>query len=386
MIIEPMIRNNICMNAHPQGCELHVRQQIDYVRRKGVIPGPKKVLVIGGSAGYGLATRIVAAFGAGAGTICVAFEREPTEKRDGSAGWYAATAFDQQAQTAGLSAETIFADAFSHQTRQRTIERVRELLGSLDLVVYSLASGLRIDPDTGEQYRSVLKPLGRTYSNKTVDPMTGTLSEAEITPASDEEAAATVKVMGGEDWALWINALEAAGVLANGAMTVAYSYIGPELTRPVYREGTIGRAKDHLEQTARELDGLMQQRGGRAFVSVNKALVTRASAVIPVVPLYLGILYRVMKRKGLHEGCIEQIYRLFAERLYAGRVPELDEQGRIRLDDWEMREDVQAEINQIWPTVTSQNLDEVADLEGYRQEFLQLHGFGYPQIDYSRDV
>ncbi len=386
MIIEPMIRNNICMNAHPEGCELHVQQQIDYVRSKGAIPGPKRVLVIGGSAGYGLATRIVAAFGAGAGSICVAFEREPSAKRAGSAGWYTATAFDERARAAGLVAETIFADAFAHETRRYTIERIRELLGSVDLVVYSLASGLRIDPDTGEQYRSVLKPLGKTYSNTTVDPMTGELSQVEIEPATEEEAAATEKVMGGEDWQLWIRALEAADVLAEGSMTVAYSYIGPELTRPVYREGTIGRAKDHLEQTARDLDALMKPRGGRAFVSVNKALVTRASAVIPVVPLYLGILYQIMKQRGLHEGCIEQMYRLFAERLYSGTEPEVDEQGRIRLDDWEMREDVQAEVNRIWPTVNASNLNQVADFEGYRQEFLQLHGFGYPQIDYSKEI
>ena len=386
MIIEPMIRNSICMNAHPAGCELHVQQQIDYVRSKGAIAGPKRVLVIGGSAGYGLATRIVAAFGAGAGSICVAFEREPSAKRAGSAGWYTATAFDERARAAGLAAETIFADAFAHETRRYTIERIRDLLGSVDLVVYSLASGVRIDPDSGEQYRSVLKPLGRTYTNTTVDPMTGELSQAEIEPATEEEAAATVKVMGGEDWQLWIRALEEADVLAEGAMTVAYSYIGPELTRPVYREGTIGRAKDHLEQTARDLDALMKPRGGRAFVSVNKALVTRASAVIPVVPLYLGILYRIMKQRGLHEGCIEQMYRLFAERLYSGTEPEVDEHGRIRLDDWEMREDVQAEVNRIWPTVSASNLNQIADFDGYRQEFLQLHGFGYPQMDYSTET
>lgn len=386
MIVKPMIRNNICMNAHPKGCNLHVKEQVDYVHQQGVIPGPKRVLVIGGSAGYGLASRIVAAFGCGAGTICVAFEREPNDKRLGSAGWYTATAFDAEARAAGLVSETLFADAFSHETKKQTAARIRELFGTVDLVIYSLASGMRIDPDTGEQYRSVLKPLGQTYRNKTVDPMTGELSDAEITPATEEEAAATVKVMGGEDWELWINVLETEGVLAEGAMTVAYSYIGPELTRPVYREGTIGRAKDHLEATARTLDGRMKRHGGRAFVSVNKALVTRASAVIPVVPLYLGILYRIMKEKGLHEGCIEQIYRLFAERLYAGGDPAVDDQGRIRLDDWEMREDVQAEVDRIWPTVTPENLDQVADLDGYRSDFLQLHGFEYPQINYDEEV
>lgn len=384
MIVKPMIRNNMCMNAHPKGCELHVKEQIDYVHKQGVIPGPKRVLVIGGSAGYGLASRIVAAFGCGAGTICVAYEREPNEKRPGSAGWYAATAFDAEAREAGLAAETVFADAFSHETKKQTAEKIRELLGTVDLVVYSLASGVRVDPDTGEHYRSVLKPLRQTYRNTTVDPMTGELSEAEIAPATEEEAAATVKVMGGEDWELWINTLEAEGLLAESALTVAYSYIGPELTRPVYREGTIGRAKDHLEATARSLDTRMKQHGGRAFVSVNKALVTRASAVIPVVPLYLGVLYRIMKDKKLHEGCIEQMYRLFSERLYTD--PVVDEQGRIRLDDWEMREDVQAEVDRIWSTVTSENLDQLADLEGYRSEFLQLHGFGYQEINYDEEA
>ena len=385
MPITPMIRNSICMNAHPKGCELHVQEQIDYVRSKGPVPGPKRVLVIGGSAGYGLASRIVSAFGSGAGTICVAFEREHSEKRSGSSGWYAVEAFDAAAREAGLPTKTIIGDAFSHDIKAQTVEAIKELFGSVDLVVYSLASGVRPDPDTGEQYRSVLKPLGKTYRAATVDPMTGIISEAVIEPATEAEAAATVKVMGGEDWKLWIDKLSAAGVLAEGAITVAYSYIGPELTRPVYREGTIGRAKDHLEQTARDLDAQLQKKGGHAWVSVNKALVTRASAVIPVVPLYLGILYRVMKAKGLHEGCIEQIYRLYEERLYTGAAPEVDSQHRIRLDDWEMRDDVQAEVDRIWPTVTQENVEQLADLEGYRTEFLQIHGFGFPEIDYDAE-
>ncbi|TVR02761.1 MAG: trans-2-enoyl-CoA reductase family protein [Spirochaetaceae bacterium] len=385
MPITPMIRNSICMNAHPKGCELHVQEQIDYVRSRGPVPGPKRVLVIGGSAGYGLASRIVSAFGCGAGTLCVAFEREPSEKRSGSSGWYATEAFDAAAREAGLPTKTIIGDAFSHEIKAQTVDAIKEMFGSVDLVVYSLASGVRPDPDTGEQYRSVLKPLGKTYRAATVDPITSTISEAVIEPATEEEAAATVKVMGGEDWKLWIDKLSAAGVLAEGAITVAYSYIGPELTRPVYREGTIGRAKDHLEQTARDLDKQLQKIGGHAWVSVNKALVTRASAVIPVVPLYLGILYRVMKEKGLHEGCIEQIYRLYADRLYTGSAPEVDNQQRIRLDDWEMRDDVQAEVDRIWPTVTQENVEQLADLEGYRTEFLQIHGFGFPQINYDEE-
>lgn len=386
MVIKPMIRNNVCMNAHPEGCRRYVEEQIAYVKSQGSVSGPKSVLVIGASAGYGLATRIVAAFGAGAGTLGVAFEKAPSGKRTGSAGWYNIQAFEERAKQDGLTAETIVADAFSHETRQHTIDRIKALFGTVDLVVYSLASGVRVDPDDGKQYRSVLKPVGEPYSAKTVDPQSGEVNDVTIDPASPEETEATVKVMGGEDWELWINALTDAGVLADGAVTAAYSYIGPELTRPVYREGTIGKAKEHLEETARKLDKTMQNVGGHAYISVNKALVTRAAAVIPVVPLYLAILFRVMKEKGLHEGPIEQMYRLFDERLYKnGEVP-VDEEGRIRLDDWELRDDVQKIVHEMWPRVTNENVATETDLESYRKEFLHIHGFGYDDIDYEKDV
>jgi len=386
MVIKPMIRNNICMNAHPDGCRVLVQEQIDYVKKQKKFDGPKHVLVIGSSAGYGLASRITAAYGAGAGTLGVAFEKPASGKRPATVGWYNTEIFEEQARKDGLVAESLIGDAFSHEMKDQAIAKIRELFGKVDLVIYSLASGVRTDPDTGEMYRSALKPIGNTYTAKSVDPMKSSVGEASIEPASPEEIETTVKVMGGDDWKLWIQALQKAGVLEEGAMTVAYSYIGPELTKPVYREGTIGKAKEHLEATAHELDEDMKKIGGRAFVSVNKALVTRASAVIPVVPLYLAILFRVMKEKGLHEGTIEQMYRLFTDRLYAdGEIP-VDEKNRIRVDDWEMTDEVQQAVEEIWPQVASENLEELTDLEGYRQDFLHIHGFGFDQVDYEKDV
>jgi enoyl-[acyl-carrier protein] reductase/trans-2-enoyl-CoA reductase (NAD+) len=386
MVIKPMIRNNVCMNAHPEGCRRYVQDQIDYVKSKGTVAGPKNALIIGASAGYGLATRIATAFGANAGTLGIAFEKAPSGKRTGSAGWYNVQAFEAAAQAEGITAETLIADAFSHETRQNAIERIQELFGTVDLVVYSVASGVRIDPDDGTQYRSVLRPIGNAYESKTVDPLSGEVSNVTIDPASDQEIEATVKVMGGEDWQLWINALADAGVLADGATTVAYSYIGPELTRPVYREGTIGKAKEHLEGTASTLETRMQQLGGHAYVSVNKALVTRASAVIPVVPLYLAILFRVMKDQGTHEGPIEQMHRLLTDRLYSGNGVPLDDEGRIRLDDWELQESVQKPVHDLWPQITNENVENETDLDGYRQDFLHIHGFGYDDIDYEKDI
>jgi len=386
MVIKPMIRNNICMNAHPDGCRVLVQEQIDYVKKQKKFDGPKHVLVIGSSAGYGLASRITAAYGAGAGTLGVAFEKPASGKRPATVGWYNTEIFEEQARKDGLVAESLIGDAFSHEMKDQAIARIRELFGKVDLVIYSLASGVRTDPDTGEMYRSALKPIGNTYTAKSVDPMKSTVGEASIEPAAPEEIETTIKVMGGDDWRLWIEALQKAGVLEEGAMTVSYSYIGPELTKPVYREGTIGKAKEHLEATAHELDEEMKKIGGRAFVSVNKALVTRASAVIPVVPLYLAILFRVMKEKGLHEGTIEQMYRLFTGRLYAdGEIP-VDEKNRIRVDDWEMTDEVQQAVEEIWPRVSSENLEELTDLEGYRRDFLHIHGFGFDQVDYEKDV
>ena len=385
MIVKPMIRNNICMNAHPEGCGIHVRKQIDYVKAQNRFSGPKNMLVIGGSAGYGLATRIAAAFGAGAATLSVAFEKPASDKRGATVGWYNTEVFQKEALKAGLKAESIYGDAFSNEIKAETIQKIKAGFGKIDLVVYSLASGIRIDPVSGVTYKSVLKPIGPVFRSRALNPMTGELTEAEIAPATQEEIDATVKVMGGEDWELWIEALLKAGVLAEGAVTLAYSYIGPEYTRAVYRDGTIGRAKEHLEKTAHALGKKMTSVGGAAYVSINKALVTRASAVIPVVPLYLAILFKIMKKKGIEEGCIEQMYRLFTERLGSKPVP-VDAEGRIRLDDWEMRKDVQEEVSAIWNKVDASNLAASADLEQYQKDFLNLHGFGYGEIDYDRDV
>jgi len=392
MVVEAMIRNNVCMNAHPTGCDRYVQEQIDYVKSAGPISGPVHALVIGSSAGYGLSSRIVAAFGAGAGTIGVAFETPAKGSRTASVGWYndraflqAVDAWEPDGSGAGKH-RTFLGDAFSHAMKRDVMAAIKEMFGTVDLVVYSLASGLRFDPDTGERYTSVLKPLERPYSSITLDGKTGTLVEASIEPATEEEAAATVKVMGGEDWELWIRALQEAGVLADGAKTVAYSYIGPEITFPLYRDGTIGRAKEHLEATAGKLTGMLAPQHGVAYVSVNKALVTRASSVIPAVPLYLAILYRVMKKKGIHEETIQQAYRLFGERLYTGGAPLLDGDGRIRIDDWEMRADVQSEVLEAWNKVTPDNVGTLADIHGFQQAFLNIHGFGFEEIDYTVDV
>lgn len=385
MVVKPMIRNNVCMNAHPAGCREYVRRQIEYVKKTGPIESPKRVLVIGGSAGYGLASRIAAAFGGGAATVSVAFEKEGSEKRTGTAGYYNTLAFDEFAREEGLTTISINGDAFSHEIKQQTIEAIREHLGAVDVVIYSLASGVRPDPDTGTMYRSVLKPIGAPFNAKSLDLMKAEITQVHLEPATDEEIEATVKVMGGEDWTLWIETLEKAGVLSENPITVAYSYIGSELTRAVYREGTIGRAKDHLERTAQELHRRMQQYGGRAYVSVNKAVVTRASAVIPV-GLYFVLLSDVMQSKGLDEGCIEQCCRLFKERLFAdGEVP-VDEHGRIRIDDWELRDDVQAEVHRRWEMADNDTIRELADLDEYRNQFLQIHGFGFDNIDYEADV
>lgn len=386
MVIKPMIRNNICMNAHPDGARALVDEQIEYVRQQEAIEGAKRVLVIGGSTGYGLATRIAATYGSGAGTINVAYESPAKGSRTATIGWYNTLAFEERAKADGYVAESLFGDAFSHEMKQNTIERIKELFGTVDLVVYSLASGVRVDPDTGERYTSVLKPIGGSYESKSIDTKQGEIKDVRVEPATDEEIERTVKVMGGEDWQLWIEQLMEAGVLLEGAQSVAYSYIGPDLTRPLYRDGTIGRAKEDLEATAKELSSKLSPIGGNAFISVNKAIVTRASAVIPVVSLYLAILYRVMKREGIHEDAIQQMYRLLKERLYAdGKVP-TDDEGRIRLDDWEMREDVQEEVSRLWKAVDGENVEELADVEGLQTDFLHIHGFGFAKVDYDKDV
>lgn len=385
MIIKPKIRGFICTTSHPDGCAAHVRQQIEHVRSKGPIASaPKRVLVIGSSTGYGLASRIVPAFAGGAATLGVFFEKPPEPDRTGTAGWYNSVAFEREAHAAGLYAKSINGDAFSDAVKEQVIATIKADLGTVDAVIYSLASPRRTNPRTGVTHKSCLKPIGAAYSNKTVDTDRGIVSEVNIEPASDADIADTVAVMGGEDWEMWMDVLEAAGVLAPGVVTVAYSYIGPSLTWAIYRNGTIGRAKEHLEETADRISAKLADKEGRAWVSVNKALVTQASSAIPVVPLYISLLYRVMKAKGLHEGCIEQIQRLFATRL-AGN-PQPDEDGRIRIDDWEMREDIQAEVAALWEKVSTENLADISDIAGYRTEFLKLFGFGLEGINYEAEA
>jgi enoyl-[acyl-carrier protein] reductase / trans-2-enoyl-CoA reductase (NAD+) len=387
MVIKPKIRGFICTTAHPTGCAAHVRQQIDYVRRKGALSGmPKRVLVIGSSTGYGLASRIVPAFAGGASTLGIFFEKESESDRTGTAGWYNSVAFEKEAHATGLYAKSINGDAFSDAIKEQAIATIKADLGQVDAVIYSLASPRRTHPKTGVTHKSTLKPIGAAFTNKTVDTDKGLVNEVTIEPASDQDIADTVAVMGGEDWEMWIDALERAGVLADGATTVAYSYIGPTLTWAIYRNGTIGKAKEDLEATAARLNTRLGGKRGRALVSVNKALVTQASSAIPVVPLYISLLYKVMKADGSHEGCIEQIQRLFAERLANGASPQLDEAGRVRLDDWEMRDRIQNAVAELWPKVTTENLTELSDIAGYRTEFLKLFGFGLPGVDYEADV
>ena len=380
------MRGFICLTAHPDGCEQNVKNQIAYIKSKGEIDGPKRVLVIGASTGFGLASRITSAFGSNASTIGVFFEKPPTEGKTASPGWYNSAAFEKEAQKAGLYAKSINGDAFSKEVKQQTIDMIKADLGQIDLIIYSLASPVRMHPETGVLHRSTLKPIGAKFTNKTVDFHTGKVSEVSIEPANEEDIANTVVVMGGEDWAMWIDALKEANVLADGLTTIAYSYIGPEVTEAVYRKGTIGRAKDHLEATAFEITDKLKDIHGKGFVSVNKALVTQASSAIPVIPLYISLLYKIMKAEGIHEGCIEQIQRLYAERLYTGKPVPTDDKGRIRIDDWEMRDDVQERIAKLWEESTTETLVELGDLAGYKQDFLNLFGFGFDGVDYEADT
>jgi len=387
MIIEPRMRGFICLTSQPKGCEQNVKNQIAYIKSKGPIEGAKKVLVIGASTGFGLSSRITSAFGSNAATIGVFFEKPAADGKTASPGWYNSAAFEKEAQKAGLYAKSINGDAFSNEIKEQTLELIKKDLGQVDLVIYSLASPVRLHPVTGVLHRSVLKPIGNKYLNKTVDFHSGKVSEISIEPCSGDDIENTVAVMGGEDWAMWMKALQDADLLAKGAMTVAYSYIGPSLTEPVYRKGTIGRAKDHLEATAFEITKSLEAISGKAYVSVNKALVTQASSAIPVIPLYISLLYKIMKAEGIHEGTIEQMQRLYNERLYnsSGVIP-VDEKGRIRIDDLEMRDDVQAQIDKLWAIATTESLPEIGDLEGYRNEFHHLFGFGYEGVNYDEDT
>ena len=385
MKIEPRMRGFICTTAHPAGCAKNVKNQIDYVKSKGAIDGAKRVLVIGASTGFGLASRITAAFGSNADTIGVFFEKPPSEGKTASPGWYNSAAFENEAKNAGLYAKSINGDAFSDEIKQQTIDLIKADLGQIDLVIYSLASPVRMHPKTGILHRSVLKPIGQNFTNNTVDFHTGKVSQISIAPAEGEDIENTVIVMGGEDWSMWIDALKKSNLLAEGATTVAYSYIGSSLTEAVYRNGTIGMAKNDLENTAFAITKSLNDIGGKAFVSVNKALVTQASSAIPVIPLYISLLYKTMKAMGNHEGCIEQIQRLFADRLYCKDEILLDDKGRIRIDDWEMSSEVQAIVADLWTKATTENLSEIGDLTGYRTDFHNLFGFGVDGIDYEKD-
>ena len=383
MIIEPKIRGFICTTSHPVGCEENVRRQIAYVKEQGKTEGPKKVLVIGASAGYGLSSRIEAAFGCGAATIGVIFDKPASGKRTGTAGWYNTAAFEKCAAEEGLYAKTINGDSFSKEVKEETIALIRKDLGQVDMVVYSLAAPRRAMED-GTVYSSVLKTTGEAYTNKTIDLKTRTISDVTIEPATEEEIHNTVKVMGGEDWEDWIRALRGAGVLAQGAITLAYSYIGPQLTHPMYYDGSIGAAKQHLYETARRLTA--SDLDVQAYVSVNKALVTQSSAAIPIVPLYISILYKIMKKAGTHEGCIQQMERLFREKLFGSQDPVVDENQLIRMDDWEMREEIQQEVAQDWESVDTATVQSLCDIDGYWEDFYQIFGFAVPGVDYDADV
>lgn len=386
MIIQPKVRGFICTTAHPKGCEKAVEQQIHYVQSQPKLTGPKNVLVIGASTGYGLASRIVPTFAAGANTIGVFFEKEADEKRTASPGWYNSAAFENIAKKQGYYAKSINGDAYSQEIKEQTAALIRQDLKQIDLIIYSLASPRRTHPVTGHVYSSVLKPIGQTFTGKTVDAFRGEVKEVSIEPATEEEIANTIAVMGGEDWEMWVDYLAQQNLLAPGVKTVAYSYLGPDITHAIYKNGTIGRAKDHLKKTADKLTQKLATLKGEAVVSVDKAVVTQASAAIPVVPLYISILFKIMKEKGIHEGCIEQIYRLFHEHLYASKPLPRDAEGYIRIDDWEMRPDVQQAVKDMWPQVTTENLNQLTDIKGYCDDFYQLFGFNLPGIDYAAEV
>lgn len=386
MIIKPKIRGFICTTTHPVGCEQNIQEQIDLTKSKGAIEnGPKRVLVVGSSSGYGMSSRITAAFGCGAATIGVFFEKPATERKTGTAGWYNAAAFDKKAHEAGLYAKSLNGDAFSNEAKQKTIDLIKEDLGQIDMVVYSLASPVRKMPETGEVIRSCLKPIGEVYRSTAIDTNKDVIIDAEVEPATDEEIANTVTVMGGEDWELWINQLNEAGVLAEGCKTVAYSYIGTEITWPIYWDGALGQAKKDVDRAATALNETLGKTGGSANVAVLKSVVTQASSAIPVMPLYLSMVFKIMRAEGVHEGCMDQVYRLFDSAI-AGSAGQVDAENRLRMDDWELRDDIQQKCQALWAQVTSENLFELTDYQLYKDEFLKLFGFGVDGVDYDADV
>ena len=382
MIVEPKVREYICTTAHPAGCGENVKRQIRYVKEKGRMDGPKKVLVIGASTGYGLASRITAAFGCGASTLGIMFEKPSNGKRTATPGWYNTAAFEKNARKEGLYARSVNGDAFSQEIKEKAIDIIRKDLGKVDMVIYSLAAPRRTTLD-GTVYSSVLRTTGRPFTNKSLDLRNNTIGEKTVEPATPEEMEGTIKVMGGEDWKDWIEALTGADVLEKGAITVAYSYIGPALTYPMYSDGTIGQAKKHLMHTAVEIN--REYPGVNAYISVNKALVTQASSAIPIVPLYFTILYKVMKEQGIHEDCIQQISRLFHDKLLSDPV-NMDEEYKIRMDDWELKAEIQEEVMKCWENITTENVEELSDIKGYWEDFYHMFGFHFDNIDYSQDV
>ena len=384
MVVEPKVKGFICTTAHPKGCEESVRRQIESTKKFGRAEGPKKVLVIGSSTGYGLASRIAVTYGYGADTIGVAFERESNGKRTATAGWYNTKAFEKIAGEDGYYAKSFNGDGFSREMKDEVIQCIKEDFGKVDMVVYSMAAPRRTLP-SGITVSSVLKTVGEPFTNKTLDMRTNEIKEVTVPEADEEEIKATIQVMGGGDWRDWIMSLYDAGVLAEGAVTLAYSYIGPVVTHAIYKDCIIGQAKKHLYDTSVELMNKYKDVGLKAYISVNKALVTQASAAIPIVPLYISMLYKVMKEKGLHEGCIEQMNRLFLEKL-AGGVVQTDEAGRIRLDDYEMKEEIQSQIAEVWDSVDTESIKDLGDIKGYWDEFYNMFGFGYDNVDYSEDV
>lgn len=385
MIIQPKVRGFMCITSHPIGCEAHVREQIAYVKKQGALNGPKRVLVIGASTGYGMASRITAAFGCGASTIGVFFEKGGSEKKPGTAGWYNSAAFHKFADAEGLYAKSINGDAFSDEIKQQVIDTIKSDLGQVDLVIYSLAAPRRKHPKTGEVFNSTLKPIGKPVTATTLDTDKKEVKTVSLEAATEDDIAQTVAVMGGEDWAMWIDALDAAGVLAQGARTTAYTYLGEKITWDIYWSGTIGAAKKDLDTRVKAIRTKLAAKGGNAYVSVLKALVTQASSAIPIMPLYLALLFKVMKAKGGHEGCIEQVYGLFKNGLLVAN-PEVDEEGRLRRDQLELRPEIQQEVEKLWPQVTTANIDELTDFKGYQADFLKLFGFGLAGVDYSADV
>ncbi|WP_028773498.1 enoyl-ACP reductase FabV [Shewanella waksmanii] len=389
MIIKPKTRGFICTTTHPVGCEANVLEQINITKANGPVHnGPKKVLVVGSSSGYGLSSRIAAAFGSNAATLGVFFEKPGTEKKPGTAGWYNSAAFDKFAKAEGLYSKSLNCDAFSHETKQKVIEMIKQDLGQVDMVVYSLASPVRKLPDSGELIRSSLKPIGDTYTATAVDTNKDLIIETSVEPATEQEIQDTVTVMGGQDWELWMQALAEAGVLADGCKTVAYSYIGTEITWPIYWHGALGKAKMDLDRAAQALNSQLATNGGSANVAVLKSVVTQASSAIPVMPLYIAMVFKKMREAGLHEGCMEQINRMFTDRLYRadGQAPAVDEANRLRLDDWELKDEIQQHCRDLWPSVTTENLAELTDYREYKQEFLKLFGFGVDGVDYEADV